>query len=63
MNGPQSMLVLTVVMVVLMLAGFAKPWLLLWWQDTQTRLGVIKVYGGAAAACYFVYWMLKFIYE
>lgn len=53
------MLVLTLVMLVLMFAGLSRPWLLLWWQDTQTRLGVIKLYGGAAATCYFVYWMLK----
>jgi hypothetical protein len=55
----QSMLILSIVLVCLMLAGLSKPWLLLWWRDTQTRLDVIKLYGGSAAVSYFVYWMLK----
>lgn len=54
------MLVLSLMLVALMMAGLFKPWLLLWWRDTQTRLGVIKLYGSAAAFSYFVYWILKF---
>jgi len=48
------------VFAVLMVAGLFKPWLALWWRATQTRLGVIKLYGGAAALSYFVYCILKF---
>lgn len=55
----QSMLVLSIILVCLMLAGLLRPWLLLWWRDTQTRLDVIKLYGGSAAISYFVYWLLK----
>jgi hypothetical protein len=55
----QTMLALSLMMLALMLAGLFKPWLLLWWRDTQTRWGVIKLYGSAAAFSYFVYWILK----
>jgi len=59
MNLMQSMLILSIALVSLMIAGLSKPWLLLWWRDTQTRLDVIKLYGGFAAISYFVYWILK----
>ena len=59
MDLMQSMLVIAFVFTVLMLAGLSRPWLLLWWRDTQTRLGVIKLYGTGAALSYFVYWILK----
>lgn len=55
----QSMLVLSIVMVCLLISGLFKPWALLWWRATQTRLDVIRLYGTAAAVSYFVYWMLK----
>lgn len=42
-----------------MVAGFFKPWLLLWWKDSQTRLDVIKLYGTGAAISYLAYCMLK----
>jgi len=42
----------------LMIAGFFKPWLLLWWKDVQTRRSVIKYYGTLAGISYFVYWIL-----
>jgi hypothetical protein len=32
--------------------GLIKPWWLLWWEDTQNRLKVIKLYGGIAAVSY-----------
>lgn len=56
----QTMLVLGIIFTVMMVAGLSKPWLLLWWRATQTRWGVIKLYGGCAAVSYFVYWILKF---
>ena len=56
----QTMLAISVVMACLMFAGLYKPWLMLWWRATQTRLDVIKLYGAGAAISYFVYWMLKF---
>ncbi len=42
-----------------LIAGLFRPWLMLWWRDTQTRIDVIKLYGIAAASGYFVYWLLK----
>jgi hypothetical protein len=59
MNLVQSILLIAIVLTALMFAGLSKPWLLLWWRDTQTRLGVIKLYGSGAALSYFVYWILK----
>lgn len=59
MNWVQSIWILSIVFVCLMITGLWRPWLLLWWRDTQTRLGVIKLYGGSAAVSYFVYWLLK----
>jgi len=29
----------------LLVVGLYKPWWVLWWEDTQNRLKVIKVYG------------------
>ena len=55
----QTMWVISVILTALMLAGLYKPWLMLWWRATQTRLDVIKFYGGGAAIGYFVYWPLK----
>ncbi|MEJ1236840.1 hypothetical protein WBG78_01855 [Chryseolinea sp. T2] len=55
----QTMWVFSIIMACLMLGGLYKPWLMLWWRATQTRLDVIKLYGGGAAIGYFVYWLLK----
>lgn len=55
----QTMLVAGAMLTALMVAGLYKPWLMLWWRATQTRLDVIKLYGGGAAISYFVYWLLK----
>jgi hypothetical protein len=35
-----------------LLLGLVKPWWLLWWEDTQNRLKVIKLYGGIALVSY-----------
>ena len=31
-----------------MAIGLYRPWVMLWWEDTQNRKKVIKVYGSAA---------------
>jgi hypothetical protein len=38
-----------------------KPWLLLWWEDTQNRRKIIRVYGSVAIIFYLIYWGLGFI--
>ncbi len=52
-------LITSVAMSLGLAAGLFRPWLMLWWRDTQTRIDVIKLYGIAAALSYFVYWLLK----
>jgi hypothetical protein len=38
--------------LIFLLLGLIKPWWLLWWEDTQNRLKVIKLYGSIAAVSY-----------
>jgi hypothetical protein len=54
-------LAISLLSVLLMIAGFFKPWLLLWWKDIQRRRDVIKYYGTLAGISYFVYWLLIII--
>jgi len=35
--------------------GLIKPWVMLWWEDTQNRRKVIRVYGTAAVVGYALY--------
>jgi len=37
-----------------LLIGLVKPWWLLWWEDTQNRLKVIKLYGSIAVVSYLI---------
>lgn len=47
------------VMLLLMLIGMIKPWMLLWWRDVQHRYGVIQFYGTLSLACFLVYGLFK----
>ncbi|MCG8388326.1 MAG: hypothetical protein MJA30_22445 [Cytophagales bacterium] len=31
-----------------MAIGLYRPWIMLWWEDTQNRRKIIKVYGASA---------------
>jgi hypothetical protein len=42
----------TIMSLSFLLIGLIKPWWLLWWEDTQNRLKVIKLYGGIAVVSY-----------
>lgn len=42
-----------------MFIGLVKPWAMLWWEDTQTRLKVIKVYGALTVIFFLLYWILR----
>lgn len=44
-----------------LLIGLFKPWIMLWWEDIQTRKKVIKVYGTIAAVTYATYWILHLV--
>ncbi|MCA4897486.1 MAG: hypothetical protein ING88_01805 [Cytophagales bacterium] len=41
--------------------GLFKPWLMLWWEDVQNRMKVIKLYGSIAAVFFLIYWVLGII--
>lgn len=54
-------LLLSITSILFLLIGLMKPWMLLWWEDTQNRRKVIKVYGTVAILFYLLYWVLVFI--
>ena len=49
-------LYMTLVSLLCLLIGLFRPWAMLWWEDTQNRKKVIKVYGTAGAVSYALYW-------
>jgi hypothetical protein len=49
-------LYMTVFSLLCLLVGLLRPWVMLWWEDTQNRKKVIKVYGTAGAIGYALYW-------
>ena len=57
----QMFFLLSITSVVFLFFGLIKPWLLLWWEDTQNRRKVIRVYGSVAVIFYLIYWGLSFI--
>lgn len=42
----------------LLAVGLYKPWIVLWWEDRQNRLKVIKLYGTLIAVSISVYFLL-----
>jgi hypothetical protein len=57
----QMFLLLSLTSVLFLFFGLVKPWLLLWWEDTQNRRKVLKVYGTVAVVFYLIYLGLGFI--
>ena len=51
---------LSVTSVAFVAIGLWKPWIMLWWEDTQNRRKVISVYGTLAGIFYLAYWILSF---
>ncbi len=45
----------------LLALGLFKPWVVLWWEDTQHRMKVIKVYGGLCAVSWAVYGVMALL--
>ncbi|MDH5604764.1 MAG: hypothetical protein OEY51_12530 [Cyclobacteriaceae bacterium] len=41
--------------------GFYRPWAMLWWEDTQNRLKILKVYGTSALIFFVTYLILEYI--
>lgn len=54
-------LYVSITAVIFLIIGLFKPWVMLWWEDIQTRKKIIKVYGTAALVGYVLYWSLFLI--
>ena len=52
-------LFLTITCMLFMTIGLIRPWAMLWWEDVQNRLKVIKVYGSLAIVFGVVYVVIK----
>jgi hypothetical protein len=44
-----------------LLIGLYKPWAVLWWEDTQNRKKVIRIYGALTLLFFITYYTLKFL--
>ncbi len=55
-------LLLTLTCVLFLIIGLAKPWAMLWWEDTQNRSKVLKTYGSLSVVFFIVYNTLRFFY-
>ena len=44
----------------LLVLGLVKPWIVLWWEDTQNRKKVLLVYGTVILASLLAYVLLLF---
>jgi hypothetical protein len=51
-------LYVSVTSLIFLAIGLYKPWIMLWWEDTQNRRKVIKVYGIVALVSYAIRWGL-----
>ena len=47
----------------LLLLGFYRPWVVLWWEDIQNRKKVIRVYGSIALITFLIYLVLHFYFS
>jgi hypothetical protein len=47
--------------ILFLLIGLFKPWMMLWWEDTQNRKKVITIYGTVAFISYVLYWCFVLI--
>ena len=44
-----------------LIVGLFRPWIVLWWEDTQNRKKVFQLYGAVAAVTYLIYRILLLI--
>lgn len=41
-----------------LIVGLFKPWVMLWWEHTQNRKKIIKIYGSATVVTFAIYYIL-----
>ncbi|MCH8231368.1 MAG: hypothetical protein IIB82_01765 [Bacteroidetes bacterium] len=46
--------ILSILSFIMLIAGLYKPWMVLWWEDRQYRLKVIKLYGITGVVCWLI---------
>jgi hypothetical protein len=51
---------MTVASFLFILIGLWRPWVMLWWEDTQNRLKVLKLYGSALLIFLGIYLLLRY---
>ena len=54
-------LFLTMTCVLFLIIGLIRPWSMLWWEDVQNRMKVIKAYGSLAIVFGLVYYVIKIL--
>jgi hypothetical protein len=54
-------LYLSVTALACLILGLFKPWMMVWWEDTQNRKKVIKLYGTTAVISFALYWLFVLI--
>jgi len=55
------LLFLSYTCLVFLLIGLYKPWVMLWWEDTQNRKKIIQVYGLLAVIFFAAYEVLGYL--
>ena len=54
------LLFLSYTCMIFLVIGLFKPWVMLWWEDTQNRKKIFQVYGLLAMIFYVVYLALGY---
>ena len=47
--------------LLILLLGLIEPWWVLWFEATQNRLKVIKVYGTVGVLCWMISYLIQFM--
>ena len=56
-------LFLVITCVLFLIIGLIKPWAMLWWEDTQNRIKVIRAYGSLAILFGIAYYLIRTFYH
>lgn len=54
-------LYLSLIAFLCLMVGLFKPWVMLWWEDTQNRKKVIRIYGMATIIALVIYLIIQLI--
>jgi len=54
-------LAVSIASLICIVIGLYRPWVMLWWEDTQNRKKVLKVYGTAGLFFFGLFWLLNYL--